>query len=199
MPSSLYIRSISNLEGKKESASEPDTTIYLGPSRNVYVRTDTGKVLDNIRKLSMNERVADTVEKVDRFNSKDSKKVMDAIMRRQPLFKEFEGEQNMDVDRFKHLVAEILAEHGERRKEVYEDALLRTLRSYDGKEAKNADAIEHIKTAGKQRISGFDENKKPVRPSFWSIPDEANVPEENRKVMTRWFNMIANVADQIVI
>ena len=198
-PSSLYIRSISNLEGKKESASEPETTIYLGPSRNVYGRTETGgKIMESIRILSLDDRVADTAEKVDRFSSIDNEKVMAAIRRRQPLFREFKGEKDMTADRFKHKVAEVLEAHQERRGRVFEYAVLEALEGYGADSCKNSAAIKRLIRIGEEKIPGFNRDRKPAAPTFWEAPSEANVPKEKRNVKTEWFYLVAEAAESLI-
>lgn len=200
IPSSLYVRSVANFEGKKESASETDTTIYLGPSRNLYQKTELGgKILADIRRLSLSDRITDTMEKIDRFEALDRKKVMAAVMRRQPLFKEFEHNKELDLDKFKCITADIIEVHLEKRRIVYEYALLRTLTDIKIGRQGNNKIIEDLITAGKQNVPGFDENKRPVPPSFWQVPEAAIVPEEKKKTATKWYQIVSNAAENLVV
>jgi tryptophanyl-tRNA synthetase len=207
IPSSLYVRSISNLEGKKESASEPETTIYLGPSRNVYLYSQDGrKHLERIDKLSLEERITDVCSKIDKFKSKDESKVLQSIQRRQLLFQELYDENPLTIGRFKTVVANIIKDHQKRRKDVYEYALLKTLREYDASQENLKRVFPDLKRVlniierGVQRnLSHFDYDAEPIKPTFWNTPSEAYVPEEKKKVTTRWYHQIARMADELIL
>ncbi len=199
-PSSLYVKSISNLDGKKESASEPDTTIYLGPSRNIYSRSEHGsKILESIRVLSLSDRIADSFEKIDRFNSKDAEKVAAAILRRQPLFAEFSSEKGMDVERFKNKLTEILNEHQSKRGAVFEHAVLKVLKDHKANGTENSEAAQKLIRTAKKKIPDFNAAKEPIAPRFWETPDSANVPESRKNVKTKWFYMVSEAAEDLMI
>ncbi len=198
VPSSLYIRSISNMEGRKESASEPDTTIYLGPSRNVYLQTPTGKILGRVDQLSLDDRVADMQEKVDRFSAIDPEKVAEAMTRRQSLFSEFTGAERMDADTFKALTQEVIEDHHVKRREIFEYAMLSAIRHVRETTGDHAE-IEKLAAAGKTVVPGFDENRSANAPDFWEVPSDAYVPGDKKKVKTSWFSMIAEVADRLTL
>lgn len=200
IPSSLYVRSISNLEGKKESASEPETTIYLGPSRNIYSSLPDGrKLLERIVKLSLEERIREIYSKIDKYKLKDKSKVLQSIQRKQLVFPELNDEKTLTIERFKVLVADIIKEHEKRRKEVYEYALLKTLREYDISPKNHEKELECIRKGVQKNLSDFNYDATPVKPSFWITPPEAYIPEEKRGVKTRWFHQIARIADKLIL
>jgi tryptophanyl-tRNA synthetase len=199
MPSSLYVRSIANLEGKKESASEPGTTIYLGPSRNVYSYSGDGrKHLEEITRLSLEARIKDVDSKISQFRSKDESKVLQAIQRRRLVFPEFDVEP-LTIETFKEIVSDVIRQHQERRRVVYAYALAKALQQYRNSQTKNVGEFNAIERGVARNLADFVYFEDPIKPDFWDTPPEAYVPEEKRLVRTRWFNQIARVADEIVI
>ena len=198
VPSSLYVKSISNLEGKKESASEPETTIYLGPSRNVYTKTSHGKILEGIDRLPLKQRIKEVHEKIDRFSAMDRQKVIDAISRRQDVFKEFDGEKELGIDRFKELVGEIIVQQAERRRAVYEYAVWKTVREYS-RDSQRAGQAKVIEAQARRLIPEFNSRAVVERPAFWNTPATAWIPEDKRQVSTRWYHMVAEMSDQLML
>ncbi len=197
IPSSLYITAISNLEGKKESASEPETTIYLGPSRNVYEKTSNGKLLVDIKKLSISERRADAQEKIDRFTKSDKVKVLEAIRRRQAVFEEFHNSSEMPISEFKAVLDGTLITHQYKRAIVYRHAL--SLAFQEAVRKKDLETVGKV-TLMAQRYGLFDPGLEQSAPHFWSTtPKEAYVLEDKRNVKTRWFNLVVEMADQIIV
>jgi tryptophanyl-tRNA synthetase len=199
IPSSLYVRSISNLEGRKESASEPETTIYLGPSRNVYSIDSHGrKHLEKIDKLCLEDRIKDSDSKVEKFKLKNESKVLQSIQRRQMVFPDF-IETPLSIDRFKYLVDNVITQHQQKRKEVYEYAILKTLREMDTSPESHKGLFNIIERGVQRNLSDFDYGADPVKPSFWNSPKEACIPEEKKNVKTRWHHQIARMADELVL
>jgi len=200
VPSSLYVRSISNLDGRKESASEPETTIYLGPSRNIYSFTQDGsKLLERINKLSLKERIEDTYSKIEKFKLKDESKVLQSIQRRQLVFSELNDKNPLTIERFKTMVTSVIKEHQKRRRAVYEYAILKSLREYEAFPENHKMELSIIERGIQRNLSYFDYNATPIKPSFWNTPLEAYVPEEKRKVKTRWYHQIARMADELIL
>lgn len=200
IPSSLYVRTITNLEGKKESASESLTSIYLGSARNVYLygeKYPVGKLLDRIDKLSLEERIEDSNKKIDSFAEKDKGKVLESIRRRESVFPEFE--RISTIRDFKDAVTGVIKDHQKKRSQVYEYALLKTLREYDNSHDNLCREIETITKGATTNLPDFDSDANPARPSFWLTRPEFFIPEEIKGVKTKWNHMIAGKADEIVI
>lgn len=220
VPASLYVRSISNLEGSKESASEPVNSIYLGSVRNVYSGTGTSRKLDAINTLTLEERIKDTREKIERFSVTHRSAVLESARRRAATLPEFSQlqicrhEEIKDVDKylndFVSITEAAIAAHQERRREVYTAALLRTLSEIESSHsAEKDDKKKEIDII----LDGAERNRIPEiklaaadkasitigDPKMWDVPTEAYVPAELRGVKTSWYHQIARVADKIVV
>lgn len=195
-PASLYIRTITSLSDKKESASEPTVTLYLGSMRNVYNYTSDGKreSLKEIKLLNLDERIADTYAKVDKFSAEDIEKVISAIKRRTTVFKELEDLDPENLDEFKTRTKNMLIKHEARRREVYAYALRLALNDYEADKTANKEKIEKI-----HRL--LEENGSMTQgraPEFWDYSERGAVPKDLHRIRTKWYEQIAEVADLIM-
>jgi len=182
IPSSLYVRTVSNLKGKKESASEPETTLYLGSLRNLYSYKNGKKTLEYIRKLSLEERIKDVNYKIDKFTKENKELVIESIERRKKIFPEFEDVNT--IDDFKNAIKDYIIEHQKRREEVFKYAVLKSYE--DGFLSKH-----EIKKLGIKK-------DEPEPPYFWNKSIDY-IPEDKKLVKTKWYHQIAKVYDKIVV
>ncbi|MDE1848293.1 MAG: hypothetical protein KGH61_05105 [Candidatus Micrarchaeota archaeon] len=195
-PSSLYVKSVSDLSGKKESASETDTTIYLGPSRNRYEHGKKGKRLEQIDKLTLQMRKEDTRMKVEKFVEVDKKTVLEAIARRKPLFAEYASEKEIGIDRFIDITSEILTVHQKRREAVYEYAAHSALDEIKGNGEKSA--YDYLVASAQNVIPGFDPDTSAIKPHFWNAPANAVIPADKKSASTPWYSLITSVRDLMI-
>ncbi|VVB77256.1 Tryptophan--tRNA ligase [uncultured archaeon] len=205
-PSSLYVRSISNMEGKKESASEPETTIYLGPSRNVYAKTSTGRVLEKVKALSLDERIDDVCGKIDRFKESDAANVLATIQRRSKVLKDFEGlarhagSDDALIEGFKEEVVNSITAHQANRRVVYEYALSRALQDYLNASGQGAASPQIERIYAGARANEVSVNSTSLaEPVFWAVPEGARVAECNKRFSTKWYHIVAVAADKLKV
>lgn len=195
-PASLYVRTITSLSDKKEAASEPGVTLYLGSMRNVYNYAADGKreSLKEIKLLSLDERIADVYAKVDKFSVENRGKVVSAIKRRVAVFKELEGLNPEDLEEFKARTKDMLIKHEARRRAVYAYALKLALNDYEADTNTNPKKIEKIR----KLLNNNDLMKQGNAPAFWDYSKAGTIPEDLHHVRTKWYQQIAEVADLIM-
>jgi tryptophanyl-tRNA synthetase len=207
VPSSLYVRTISNLKGDKESASAPDTTIYLGPSRNVYHVEDGRRTLMDIRKLNLPERLDDGAEKIMRFARTNPAEVAESIKRRAATLKGFAGVETTE-DFIEATNAAVLA-HKERRETVFRYAISRAIgdlaaeSSAAGEGNVQQAALEKVWSAQRSAANAgvsVDIHQRAVRPSFWGTTNtDSHISYTKRTAQTPWYMHILRVADELVL
>ncbi|MDD5417992.1 MAG: hypothetical protein PHW96_03880 [Candidatus Nanoarchaeia archaeon] len=215
MPSAIYVSHVPGLSEDKASASNPEHTIYLGSMRTSYAKSETGKKLETITRIGLEERINESLSKVESHILSDEDKTRKCIASMQKLFPEL-GKPGDVVD-FKSKISEFMKNHMERRKCVLEYALAKayTEMTDSGRESSKEKINTCIKNNGlsldlEQLAVSNNYNKASIysticedvvieSPSFWNVPKSAIVPEEKKSVKTKWYNLIAQVSDSVVV
>jgi len=191
IPSAFYIKGIPSLSGGKESASEPEVTIYLGPSRASYRYHKRKKKLSKIRKLSLDERIKDTYNKLEKFWYKNRNAVINGMEEKAKVFEELEGCDLTALGHIKRAYREILEAHKDKRKDVMAYAVSKYLEELDSNKTEEIlNSLTHIADGG--------ELENASKPEFWKTPLKAYVPEDKKKIESKWYKLIVNQAKELI-
>jgi len=188
------------VKGMKQSSSKPEGTIYLGSGHEKIedVNERIGIALDKIDNAASNpetfdvDRFAlDMVRFIEVFNNKSKVDFCELMI-------------NMPQNLKKKLNSEL---DDEKRTELFDNYLINECIK---KQQKNVDIVkEHIGMAliehQKRREEVFNyaiakHNKKDVeKPRFWHVPNEGLVAENKREIETKWYDIVLENADKLII
>jgi len=196
LPSSLYIPLIPSFEGKKESSSGPGATLYLGSLRNEYAFLENGgKQLDNIRKLSLDERIKESMYKIDKYCEINKPGVESSICKRAEFldcFSDLDLADDNLITTFKARVASNLKDQYERRKQVLEYALYLT-GEYLEKKGELAKKEELKTVAMTKKLNLYNSSI----PAFWKKESASYIPENLRTAQTPWYLLVSRAIAQL--
>jgi len=208
-PASLYVLHVPGFDGKKMSASEPQTSSYLGSLRNVYVKTEGRKFLDHINALTIDERIEDSVSKINKYKETNPEQLANCINKMSRVLPEFA--ECKTADDFIAAMPGILREHQMRRRDVYAYACLKALgelvahsgSGWDERsvESKQPELVENIVAGLKRNCPEIQNAYEEIahKPKFWKASEAAYIPAEQRQVKTQWYHMIAANANKLVV